>query len=178
MVNPLCILARSAVPEQTKVATAVAEILRRWKTTSCQLGTQAFEDITRTYMDNLCAMGYGQAWREMVLQSALTGYQRVLHQVKEGTTRSNRSGASTSRQRRFNRVCGAANWYKVAEDPEEESDGIAHGAWERIKPRRGGKGKNEKGKYLESILFIPYTPRSTLKQRVAKLENSLPFKTR
>ena len=35
--NPLCILRRSGIPEQFKVSTAVAEVLRRWKTSTLGL---------------------------------------------------------------------------------------------------------------------------------------------
>ena len=141
--------------------------MRRLKTTSVDLDKEIFKAITVSYMDNLCAMGYGLAWREKILHAAQTGYQRILDQETKGTSTRNVSGASTASQRRFNKLTGAANWYKLAEDPEEVCDGTNHGSLEGIRPRTGGKGKGDK--YPESILFIPYTPGSTLKSRVAKL---------
>ena len=78
MANPLVILARSAVPEGTKVATMVAEIKRRWKNTWEGASTQTYEAITMKFMDNLAAMGYGLSWRKDVLMKALIGYMRVL----------------------------------------------------------------------------------------------------
>ena len=110
MANPLCIMRRSGVPEGTKVSTAVAELLRRWKTTSVNVETREVEKITRQYMDNLTAMGYTHEWRCNVVRSALTGYQRVLHKETLGQTRRNRHGHHTARKRRFQKLCGAAEW--------------------------------------------------------------------
>ena len=76
MAYPLVILARSAIPEGTKVATMVAEIKRRWKNTWEGASTQIYEAITMKFMDNLAAMGYGLSWRKDVLMKALIGYMR------------------------------------------------------------------------------------------------------
>ena len=88
----------------------MAEILRRWKTCSQGLGADQMEQVTRTYMDNLAAMGYCQGWREKVLSAAMTSYQRILHKVQQGTTRRNRMGARTFQKRRFQKLCGQAEW--------------------------------------------------------------------
>ena len=58
MAATLTMLARSAIAEGTKVATASAELLRRLKRTSTYLGTETVEDILMKYMDDLAAMGF------------------------------------------------------------------------------------------------------------------------
>ena len=94
-------------------------LLRRWKTSSMELRTEAMETITKKYMDNLNAMGYSQKWREGVLQSALTGYQRILCKVEQGTSRRNRKGVDTYAKRRFQKLCGISEWYRATEDHDE-----------------------------------------------------------
>ena len=84
MANPLCIMRRSAVPEGTKVSTAMAELMRRWKTTSVHLKTEEVEKTMKKYMDNLTAMGYSHEWRMNVVRSAIIGYQRVLFKEAQG----------------------------------------------------------------------------------------------
>ena len=55
------------------------------------------ERIIMGYMDNLTVMGYSLEWREKVLKAAMVGYQRILFQVRQGTTRRNRMGGTPSR---------------------------------------------------------------------------------
>ena len=43
MSNSLTLMKASAMPESTKVATVASELLRRWKTTSVELGQEVFE---------------------------------------------------------------------------------------------------------------------------------------
>merc|ERR1712176_472173 len=76
MSSPFQILNRSAVPEGVKVATAVQEVLRRWKTTSTYCSRGSYETITIEYMDMLAANGYPEAWRRKILEKALIGYRR------------------------------------------------------------------------------------------------------
>ena len=106
MSNPLTMLRRSAMPESTKVATTASEILRRWKCTSENLGSDSFERITVRYMDNLAAMGYPLEWRRRVLATTLTGYMRVLRKCKEKGESRNRFGAMTFQKRRFRKTVG------------------------------------------------------------------------
>ena len=118
--NPLCILKRSALPEQVKVTTATQELLRRWKTSSLEVDTEEMEKITTRYMDNLMAMGYTLEWRVKVLKSALVGYQRILFKVDHDGIRRNRKGVDTHQKRRFRKLCGQAEWYRVKQEDMQE----------------------------------------------------------
>ena len=77
------------------------------------------EEIIKQYMDNLTSMGYDQKWREEVLNSALTGYQRILYNVENGTTKRKRLGVDTYAKRRFQRLCGISEWYRTATEQNE-----------------------------------------------------------
>ena len=89
-------LARSAIAEGTKVATASAEIQRRLKRTSTYLGTGTHETILRKYMDDLAAMGFPHQWRKKVLTGAMKGYRRILFREAQGTTTRNGLGQETA----------------------------------------------------------------------------------
>ena len=84
MAATLTMLARSAIAEGTKVATASAEIQRRLKRTSTYLSTGTHERILRKYMDDLAAMGFPHQWRRKVLTGAMKGYRRILFRETGG----------------------------------------------------------------------------------------------
>ena len=95
----LTMLARSALPNNCKVATASAEVLRRLKRTSTALSQETVERILMDYMDDLCGMGYGLDWRTRVLRSTLVGYKRILSRDSKGGIRRNRLGKCTMLKR-------------------------------------------------------------------------------
>ena len=58
MANPLVILARSGIPEGTKIATMASELKGRRKNTWEWAAKETYEATTSLFMDNLAAMGY------------------------------------------------------------------------------------------------------------------------
>ena len=78
--------------ENTKVATAAAELKRRWKNSSQYIRKSKFEQITREYMEMLDASGYSMEWRERVLLGAIKGYARVLSTCSQEDLPRNRPG--------------------------------------------------------------------------------------
>ena len=134
MTNPLTILERSAMPEGVKVATFSSEILRRLKTTSTGISQEESEEIILDMMDDLTAMGYSQQWKEKVLKAAMSGHMRILQKVKVGEASLHRKGKETLKARRFKKLVGATEWFRV----EEQDDAREIMApWEKT-----GKGRN------------------------------------
>ena len=118
-------------------------------------------------MDNLASMGYGQPWREKVLLSTMKGYMRILNKCTQGTSRRNRKGAETWLKRRYNRLCGKASWYKLAGDYEKLQE-LAWDPEENQSNRNSNAKKHHKkpdDRYIESVMFVPYTPESQLKNQ-------------
>ena len=116
--NPLTILRRSAMAEGVKVATAVQECMRRWRNSSTGLGRTSMEMITLDYMDRLTAMGYTEEWRARILEKAAIGYARILAKVEKGESSRNRKGPETLMKRRFKRLVGSSEWFRIDEDEE------------------------------------------------------------
>ena len=112
MTNALGMLQRFAVPDSSKVSTAVNEVVRRLKTHSLESDSQMVENCLVQYMDNLRGMGYNQAWREQVLTTAIRKYKVVMDLVISGKTNRNRLAQETSTARRWKKICGKTEWFK------------------------------------------------------------------
>ena len=158
MANPLIILARSGIPEGTKIATMTSELRRRWKNTWEGASRETYEGITVQFMDNLTAMGYDLSWRKDVLSKAMVGYMKVLKNVQLGITQRNRTSASTATKRRFDKLCGNNTWYT-----DEEKEEI-----ERTVENRRFRGPSSKkdNRHIESVMFVPLTPGGALRKNL------------
>ena len=169
MASKFTILSRSAVPEQSKVSTAVSEYRRRWKNTSPWCSSEIFEGITKEYSDNLAAMGYSKKWRYNAILSTLEGYKKYSN-CMEGSR--NRPGHSTAIARRSKNLAGKRTWFK-----------------DRVKENIGGHCVNVKGHQkqtqsktqgpdfeIETPFFIPHTPGGILRSRLSKMEEELGLK--
>ena len=176
MASKFTLLKRSAMPENMKRSTVAQEILRRWKTTSEWRPREEFERVTREYMDDLAGMGYNPQWREAVLKSTTVAYSRLLAKCQTGETRRNRKGVDTYVKRRFNKLCGNQEWFKSGENYEQRLEEIRHSDWEEISTNR--RHRRHDDRYIEAVMFIPFTPESRLKARLTSLESNLGFKTR
>ena len=139
MANPIVILQRSALTEGTKIATKVAELHRRWKNTWEGASKEEFEAITLTFMDNLIGMGYAPNWREKVLTKALIGYKRILKKSELGITVRNRPGSLTATKRRFDRLCGNQEWFRIEDDEVALIENEKH----RTQRTKKGSQKNQ-----------------------------------
>ena len=156
MAATLTMLARSAIPEGSKVATVSAEIIRRLKRTSTFLGTGVFEQIIRKYMDDLAAMGFSHQWRKKVLTSTMTGYRRILYRESQGTTPRNRLGKDTALARRVKRLCGKSTWFTKRADTSDRDE---------IPAKKGTKSDTrQQAKVVKTAIFIPITENSVLKK--------------
>ena len=157
-------LARSAIPEGSKVATVSAEIIRRLKRTSTYLGTGVFEQIIRKYMDDLAAMGFSHQWRKRVLTSTMTGYRRILYRESQGTTPRNRLGKDTALARRVRKLCGKSTWFTKKTDTTDSD----------VLPARKGTKRDarQQEKVVETAIFIPITEDSVLKKRLQEEEKN------
>ena len=159
------------------MATFSNELLRRIKTTQLGVSQEDLEEILKELMDDLTAMGYTSEWREKVLKAATVGYMRILDKVSKGEGPRNRRGSETLMARRFKKLIGIQEWFRVESGKPD--------AWEIQEPwentgRRSkvARKRMKDNRYIESVFFIPHTPESTLRNRLTKLEQNLGFNTR
>ena len=80
--------------------------------------------------------------------------------------------------RRWKRLVGQAKWYMKPGRTQPES-GTRNTGQRGQKPNRSQKSTpGQKEKETESIFFIPYTPGSTLKQKLTEMEEKLDYPTK
>ena len=109
-------------------------------------------------MDELSEMGYSHEWKVQVLTSAMKGYMRVIRKVQEGSTSRNREGYTTRMNRRFKKLCGKRDWYRMEEEEDDEVQGCTQ-------YRRATLSARElKKRRIETVAFIPYTEDSQFKK--------------
>ena len=73
------------------------------------------------------------------------------------------------------RLSGKAEWFRMQPDHMEEIE--PEDDWE-TRVRSGRPGSQDTNKYVESVIFVPFTPESQLKTTLSRLEGRLGFKTR
>ena len=80
------------------------------------------ELCTVEYMDELAASEYREPWRRGVMESALTGYERVIDKVRKGEIPRNRPGISSKTSRRAKKLVGKKTWF-LPKEREKKSPG-------------------------------------------------------
>lgn len=98
--------------------------------------------------------------------AAFEGYEKILRKEKEGKGTLNRLAHTTLNARRWKRMCGRSSWFR-----QEKKAGQKNGKCGRKRKREGddqpaGSKRRKKELKAETVLFIPYTPKSELKQQV------------
>ena len=63
-------------------------------------------------------MGYQEIWRSKMLKDAMVGYTRVLQKVAQGETQRNRKGVCTLLSRRFKRLVGPNELFRLDQDTD------------------------------------------------------------
>ena len=161
------------MPEGLKVATTPQEILRRLKTSGEYLPKETAEEILKAYMDNLSAMGYLQAWKKKVLRTTMIGYMRVLTKSRKGETSRNRKGKDTQVSRRFKKLLGNQYWFRMGDQPGDKEVYSGGGLAPMSGRLQGRKDAHQDKRYVESVVFVPYTPEGNLRNRLNRVQDKV-----
>ena len=100
----------------------------------------------------------------------MKGYLKILKETKEGKTLRNRRGRCTLLKRRFMKLVGMSEWFRIR-DTEPETVELMN----IRKPMR--KKKQNDNRYIEAIFYVPHTPNSTLKSKLTRMKTNLGFRT-
>ena len=93
----------------------------------------------------------------------------ILSLVEKGESARNRPATQTATRRRFSRLCGRKNWFKLTLEGEKPKE-------RGFKVKRPTKAQ-ERAK-IEAVMFVPYTQGGTLKQKLTQMEENLGFNRR
>merc|ERR1712081_161831 len=162
------ILARSAVPENNKVQTAVNEFRRRWKTTSTLVNKSVIEEITSEYSRQLLDAGYNPTWVQNALEAALTGYERVVKIVRDQNKPMHRPGYSTLNARRAKKFA-STTWFNKTKKDQIKTQSHSSKKGSKKQPR------NIQKSMTEAVMYVPYTPGGALRSKLSKREEGLNF---
>ena len=105
-------LAKTALPENVKVATISQEIIRRLKNTLRHLPPEFTNKVIEEYVADLKRGGFHPSWIEKTVNSAITGYLKMVRAELDGTGYVNRPSHVNKTKRRFNKLLGKSTWYK------------------------------------------------------------------
>ena len=146
----LVLMEKNALPHRMKITTLTQEIIRRMKNTSRTIGKKRRAVILTNFMKKIMKYGYGAKTRRNVAIAGLKGYYRMVKTEEEGGRRVNRPRWERTRERRFKKLGGKANWFKKVENSSNKYC------------NKGGKGSREisqgiEGK-IETVMFVPHTP--------------------
>ena len=79
MTNPISMLQRSAISEQSQKSTAINEVMMRLKIFSLDIDKSKSEECLVKYMDNLIGIGFSEPWRRDVMTQAVKKYEYVMN---------------------------------------------------------------------------------------------------
>ena len=107
--------------------------------------------------------GYSLEWRMKILDAAFKGYSKIWTLEATGCGHVNRPKHVTKVKRRAQRLEGSNNWFKGQNQGQMSTNAMPNQT-------------NRKKKVIqptESVLFIPYTPNSSLKKVLTSLERQI-----
>ena len=94
---------------------------------------------------------------ELIMESAITGFERVIRKVRAGEIPLNRPGISSKTSRRAKKLAGKRTWFLV-KDKEQNEDQVK---------KFSKKGQIRKGRpiprVMETVMFVPATPGGLLR---------------
>ena len=131
------------MPEGVKVATASAELRRRWSNSSDNLPREIMTEITKEYIGDLKGMGYMEEWVKNVLDGALKGYERLLEKVEREETHRHKLSGEADTQRRHRRLFLSSTWYKKRPKSEEQKRERVQNQRKERKNVRENRGEKE-----------------------------------
>ena len=148
-------------------------------------------EVLTTFLGKMANSQYGPPTRKEVLKSGIRRYYRKVHCQETGGPKLYRNKEELEKGRKFKELLNK-RWYRpkrggkaVVEEKEapwQERERIAEGKKarreERVRSKEGGRpGAGERGegevKVVESVVFVPYTLESKLKEKLQKVEENL-----
>ena len=102
----------------------------------------------------------------------MTGYNRVLAKVANCTTTRNRKGAATLDHQK---ILGNTEWFRVENEADAQE---IMPPWDRSGQRNRKKSNSPDNRHIEALVFVPFTPRNHLKNKIMQAEQALGYKNR
>ena len=173
MKTPYCILARSAMAEQSKYSSLTQDLIRRLTNTKEDSSQEEKNDIVEIFVERLQISGYSRAEIREIIVSGLKGYVSKIEKAKSEGRGVHRSSASTLLGRQKKRLTGKTSWYKAKKKENGERD------LKNVKTKTSYRGTfapkstNKTELETKSLLFVPRTKGGELAKRLRTEEDTL-----
>ena len=161
--------AKSAMPENTKIATLSQEIVRRMQNTGRDVDEQNRVKILDDFMIKLSRSKYNEKQRMEILKSGLNGYYNKVIRENKGGEKINRDSRKNRGMRKVQKIIKKDKWHQRKKDDETN-----------IKQTNKHRGSNKRKAALdeinekqttESVIFVPVTPFGQLKRELQKWDD-------
>ena len=128
MVARTVLMKRSAMPENTRMATLNQEMIRRMINTSERAGDDERCEIVDKYATKLVNSEYSITTTRKIISGGLKGYERMLsgsmNKLEPGWKPLHMPASFKSKERRTAKMLAKANWFKSRQEQGKESTRI------------------------------------------------------
>ena len=112
MADKQSLLLESALPARIKRTVQSQEVVRILRNCHQQIPWHRKADHLSKFMQRLQTSGYGHTYRAQILQSGLTGYEKMLQVEKQGGRPVNRPDSRDRILRKTKKILEAKTWYR------------------------------------------------------------------
>ena len=158
---------RSACPEKDRITTVVNEFMRQMKNTSRDLPRSHLEETLKAYTRDLKRGGFSQEWIRNTLYATSKVYARILMAECQSISRIKQPEASGKKIRKIKWLTGKATWFTKTKNKEDQIQ-VKMPPQKSYKRKPPNEPTNNTEVPPETVLFVPYTPRSELKKDIVK----------
>ena len=175
MTSPYCIMERTAMAENSKIASLSQDLIRRMTNTSEMVPQEVRDEIVEKYVSKLTVSGYNKDQVRRIVEAGLKGYQTKLVKCAKNGTKLHRSAKSTLAGRQKKKLLEKITWFRNNMDKEDGSDSDKDNTRTIYKKNKTSVKKNSPDKKLEilTVLFVPRTPGGELAARLRSAENEI-----
>ena len=169
---------RSSQSEQSKFSILVNELQRRFEVLDKNIENEEKVDIIDHYTQQLVNSGYSSEQVREIVESGMKGVLKKEKRRNEGDRRY-RSSKETLYDRNIKKLTENTNWYREADNPENEEESNVKrkkekerswNGWRKINVKRKRNEKVEIDvdgrKKIMSVIFIQHTDRSELAKKM------------
>ena len=156
---------KSALGENTKVASLTQNLMRRMKNTSEDVDDSVRIDVVNAFSSQIKASGYSDEQNIKIVKAGLTGYENLLQKCKLGKAKMHRLASEGYESRRRKKLLGKSNWFKKKSQREKYT-------FPR-KPETEKKSKQSEEIETVTVIFVSQTPNGELAKRLQKAENKI-----
>ena len=180
MASKLCLMRRSAMPENTRHHSLANEMVRMMKNVTEMVNQDVRNRVVDSYSARLKMSGYEEDAVKTIITAGLKNYERIRRKAEKGEGFINRSGKSNLSTRYKKKIVDKSSWFMdKRKEKEEEKDEQIHWEKEKLGQNRKPSSRTMKKPPKDSpiptltVFFVPKTVNGELAARLRQAEEDL-----